>query len=300
MKIFLTGATGFIGSHVAKAFLEAGHDLVCFARNIHKIPALLEHPRVQMVAGELKDTLLFLDALQGCDACVHIALGWGDTPTEMLLADTLPSVALLEAAAQAGCKQFLYTSSTAAMGEMRNPMHTDLRCLPVDLYGATKSATECYMLGYRSTTMRCNILRPGYTFGNPCFKGATSQPDSRFRDIVRKALRHESIELIQHDGTQFISADDLAKVYLAILQSNADRKTYLGLAPKWFSWLEIAQLAIEMSNSQSSVNLIDQGWGAEPILFDVSSLQESFQIVVDSNKQLKKHIQWLISDLQSP
>lgn len=292
MKVFLTGATGFIGSYVAKALLERGDSIVAFVRNPDKVPSLAKNPQVKMVKGELTDIHLFRGALAGCDACVHLALGWGDTPEEMLRKDTLPSVALLEAASDAGCKRFIYTSSTAAMGEMRESMHEELRCIPVDLYGATKSATESYILGFRKTAMRCNVIRPGYTFGNPAFSDSNCQPDGRFRDIATRAICNEPIELIKHDGTQFIFAGDLAKLYLAVLDSDVNREVFLGLAENWVSWEMIAQRTKEGCASSSPVILKDMGWGAEPIKFDVSKIFRQFRFQFQGWPALQEHIDW--------
>ncbi len=51
MRIFITGATGFIGSHVAYRLLEAGHELVAIARNAEKTPSLSSHARVERVSA---------------------------------------------------------------------------------------------------------------------------------------------------------------------------------------------------------------------------------------------------------
>lgn len=292
MKVFITGATGFIGSYVAKALLERGDSLVAYVRNPHKVPSLAAHPRVRIIQGELTDLESLKKGVVGCDACVHIALGWGDTPEEMLRKDTLPSVALLEAASQAGCQQFVYTSSTAAMGEMRRPMQEDLRCIPTDLYGATKSATESFVLGFRNTSMRRNIIRPGYTFGNPAWVDGFSQPDRRFRLMAEKAIRNEPIELIRHDGTQFIHAADLARLYLAVLDGASNQEVFLGLAENWVSWEQVAQKMIETSGSCSKIAFRDLGWGAEPIRFEVQKIYKHFGLQCQAWPALLDHIEW--------
>ncbi len=78
MRIFVTGATGFIGSHVAYQLLNAGHDLVIIARNPQKLPWLTAHPKVKRVTATLYDNDTIHNLLPGCEACIHIALGWGD------------------------------------------------------------------------------------------------------------------------------------------------------------------------------------------------------------------------------
>ena len=185
MKIFLTGGSGFIGHWVVKELLAEGHPLRLLVRNLAKIPSLKTMPGVEIVEGTLYDQPVMEKALQGCDACVHIALGWGETPATMLEKDTAVTAFLLEAAEKAGVKQFLYTSSTAAVGEFRPLMNESIDPRPVDLYGATKAASEAYCLGFAAKAkMRCNIIRPGYTFGNPAFPDGVTQPDQRFNQIV--------------------------------------------------------------------------------------------------------------------
>ena len=85
MKVFLTGGTGFIGSYVAAELLAQGHELVALARNPEKHPTLGADARVTRVSGTIHDTDRIRAALEGVDACVHVALGWGDTPVDMLV-----------------------------------------------------------------------------------------------------------------------------------------------------------------------------------------------------------------------
>jgi len=299
MKVFITGITGFIGSYVAKALLDRGDSVVAFVRNPNKISSLCNHPNVSVIQGELAELEKLKSGLVGVDACVHIALGWGDTPEAMLRNDTLPTIALLEAASNAGCKQFLYTSSTAAMGEMRRPMHEDLRCIPTDLYGATKSASESFILGFRSTEMRCNIIRPGYTFGNPVVSDGVAQPDARFRNIAACAKQGKDIELINHDGTQFIHAADLAKVYLAVLDSQCNREVFLGLAYEWVSWENVAQQTISLCGSSSKIVLKDLGWGTEPIRFEVEKIWKQFSLRFTAWPALQSHIEWSLTKVNN-
>ncbi len=70
MKIFLTGATGFIGGHVVPRLQQDGHELLCLVRR----PApRLEQPGVTIVAGDVTDRAAVEHALPGCDGVVHLA-----------------------------------------------------------------------------------------------------------------------------------------------------------------------------------------------------------------------------------
>src|ERR1700679_3303158 len=137
MKVFLTGGSGFIGHWVVKELLAQNHSLRLLVRNTAKIPSLKTMPGVEIVEGTIYDPPVIEKAFKGCVACVHIALGWGETPTTMLQNDTATTAFLMEAAEGAGVKQFLYTSSTAAVGEFRPLMNERIDLRPVVFYGGT-------------------------------------------------------------------------------------------------------------------------------------------------------------------
>ena len=248
MRVFVTGGTGFIGHYVVKALLEKGHEVVIATRHPNKVPTLKANPHVSFVECALTDFDIMAEGLQGCDACIHIALGWGDTPSTMLANDTRATVMLLENAAKAGCKKFIYTSSTAAMGRMRPSMREVTSNLPMDLYGATKAAGEAFVLGFThgygtqfpEVKMTRNIIRPGYTFGNPAWPDGCSQPDRRFFSMAQAVKENRDINIIKNDGTQFIHASQQAKLYLSVLESDKNEEIFLGLGEVWMSWKEIA------------------------------------------------------------
>lgn len=297
MKIFMTGATGFIGSHVAYALLDAGHELVAIARNPDKTPSLGSHPRVRRVPATLKDREPIRRALEGCQACVHVALGWGDTPLDMLQNDTLPTVSLLEACVEAGVERFIYTSSTAALGGFWARMSEADPTKPSDYYGATKAASEAYVMAVGArTSMRCNVIRPGYTFGNPVVPGAPTQPDQRFHSIVKKALAGEDIVLRAGDGTQFVWAGDLARLYLAVLDSERSREVYFGLGQPFVTWQAVAEEAIALVGSDSRV--IVEGSAGEPCLFDLSKIKDHFGLELGSGPHLTAHLAYLSEALR--
>ncbi len=295
MLIFLTGGSGFIGHWVVKELLDQGLHLRLLVRNPSKIPSLKTLPGVGIVEGTLYDKAVIEKALKGCDACIHVALGWGDTPTTMLQKDTAVTAFLLETSEAAGVKKFLYTSSTAAVGEFRPLMNESIDVRPMDLYGATKAASEAYLLGFAAKAqMKCNIIRPGYTFGNPAFPDGVTQPDRRFSQIVDAAKRNETITVTKYDGTQFIWAGDQAKLYAAVLKSDNNRRIFFGLAKEFVSWEAIARKAVEMTGSKSRIVVEDKGWGADPMLFDVSLIKKEFGLEFMATPWIEKHLEYLV------
>lgn len=293
MYTFLTGGTGFIGHFVAKELLEKGHKLKILARNPNKIPSLASHKDVEMIFAGLLDETQIKKGMEGCDNCVHIALGWGETPLTMLANDTTVTALLLETAANSGVKKFIYTSSTAAFGKMRSGANEEMACKPQDLYGSTKASGEAYTLGFTKSNMIRNIIRPGYTFGHLAFPDGVDQPDRRFFNIAKAVKENQTINLIKHDGTQFIHASQLAKLYSALLESDLNEEVFFGLGSTWTSWKSVAERAIALhSGTKAEIVEEDKGWGAEPNLFSLEKMHKHFNLKFDATPFLDEHIKW--------
>ncbi|MDR1759790.1 MAG: NAD(P)-dependent oxidoreductase [Fibrobacter sp.] len=304
MRIFLTGGTGFIGHYVAQKLLNDGHELTILARNPQKIPSLAQNAAVKMIPGTIHDAGVIEKNLAGCEACIHLALGWGETPVSMLENDTRVTVFLLEQAAKAGCGKFIYTSSTAAMGKMRPVMAETTSNAPIDLYGATKAAGEAFVLGFKKgygthfpqVEMNRNIIRPGYTFGNPAWPDGVSQPDRRFLDMAKAVKENRDIRIIKNDGTQFIHASQQAEIYAKLLHSDCNEEVFLGLSENWIGWKEIAEKMIALTpGTRSKIIEEDLGWADQPILFSVNKINDHFGLRFNSYEFLDGHVLWCLS-----
>ena len=117
MKLFLTGATGFVGAHVARLAAEQGADLRLLVRpssNRTNLPLSAE-----LVEGDLRAPERFASALAGCDALLHVAADyrlWVPDPVDMYKANVEGTRHLLRLAREAGVRRVVYTSSVATMG----------------------------------------------------------------------------------------------------------------------------------------------------------------------------------------
>ena len=302
MKIFLTGGTGNIGQYVTKALSEAGHECVVYTRTPGRVPGIGQLPGVTEVKGDLADHGAMETALQGCDTVIHIALGWGNEPLTMLENDTRASVFLLEAAEKAGVKQFIYTSSTAAVGPMQGDVDETALCRPDDLYGATKASTELFILGFRQyyakqggrgtpVAMRRNIIRPGYTFSNPAFEGGASQSDKRFANIAKAVYSNEDMTFSKSEGTQFLSSKQIAEVYLKVAESDLNEEVIFALGRTYTTWGEIAQMALDMApESTSKINLKSDGW--IHFRYKTDKMKKLFGLSYDASAELRAHVRW--------
>lgn len=279
MKVFVTGGTGFIGSHIVAELLAQGDEVTILARNPSKIPSFLDLPGVTVVPGGLDDFAAIRLGLAGCDACIHNAIWWDEEPTELELKDVLASVRVFEAAAEAGVSHLIYTSSTAVHRPFRPSMNEEQRLTPTDFYGATKAASEVFLSAFAyQTSMRCSVIRPGPTIGGAAVPGGPVKVDRRIQSMIDAASRDEDIWVAKHDGRQFIAAKDLAKVYSAILRNPGDSRfeTYLAVAKDFVTWEDIALRIVASRASSSQVIVEDTGLSPTPDLFDAGKIDRMF------------------------
>jgi len=117
MKVFVTGATGFVGHHVARALAAEGADLRLLVRKTSKL-ANLEGIAGETHVGDLSEPGTHRSALAGCDAVVHVAADyrlWIPDPAAMYRANVDGTRELLRMAREVGVRRFVYTSSVATM-----------------------------------------------------------------------------------------------------------------------------------------------------------------------------------------
>ncbi len=302
MKVFVTGGTGNIGQNITLELLSRGHEVVLYTRTPDRIPAYKEMPGVTVVQGDILEHEKMGKAMEGCDAVVHIALGWGNTPVEMLENDTRVTCYLMQKAEELGIGKLIYTSSTAAMGNLVDGMDETAYLIPTDLYGSTKASTEKFLLGFEQfyggqgvyadkVKLKRNVIRPGYTFSNPRVPGGASESDTRFQEICLSLLRNEPLEFDDTNGTQFISGKQIALLYADLLESDLNKEIFLGLGTTFTSWGEIAKIAKEMIPESTSVITIRET-GEKPAYYNVHKMKEVFGLEFDATEDLKEHIAW--------
>jgi dihydroflavonol-4-reductase len=117
VKIFLTGATGFVGCHVARALAAQGADLRLLVRRTSPL-GNLEGIRAETHVGDLGQPESLRSAIEGCDGVVHVAADyrlWIRDPREMYRANVDGTRELLRLAREARVPRFVYTSSVATM-----------------------------------------------------------------------------------------------------------------------------------------------------------------------------------------
>src|ERR1700726_3296132 len=123
MLAFITGATGFLGSHVARVLAEQGAQLRLLVRPTSDLRNLNELRNADRVEGGLRDAASISKALSGCDVIFHVAADyrlWVRDPDEMYRSNVEGTRAILEAARENKVRRVVYTSSVATMGFQSN------------------------------------------------------------------------------------------------------------------------------------------------------------------------------------
>jgi dihydroflavonol-4-reductase len=121
MKAFITGATGFVGAHVARALASHGADLRLLVRPTSRLENIAELG-AETVTGDLREPESLTKAMQGCEFVFHVAADyrlWVRDPGEMYKANVEGTRAIIDAAQASGVRRVIYTSSVATMGFTR-------------------------------------------------------------------------------------------------------------------------------------------------------------------------------------
>ncbi len=118
MKAFVTGATGFVGSHVARALAAQGADLRLLVRSTSRTDNISDLP-AEVTVGDLRQPESLKAAMNGCDFVFHVAADyrlWVRNPEEMYQANVEGTRAIIQAAQESGVRRVIYCSSVATMG----------------------------------------------------------------------------------------------------------------------------------------------------------------------------------------
>ncbi|HWO11785.1 MAG TPA: hypothetical protein VNN80_19965, partial [Polyangiaceae bacterium] len=100
------------------------------------------------------------------------------------------------------------------------------------------------------------------------------------------------IRLRRGDGTQFVWAGDLARLYQAVLDSDRSREVYFGLATPFVTWQAIAEEAVRLTGSRSAI--VAEGEAGPACRFDLSKIKEHFGLEFESAEHITEHLRFLI------
>ncbi len=227
MLAFVTGATGFVGSHVARVLAERGADLRLLVRASSN-PKNIEALQADRVVGDLRDPASLEAAMAGCDVVFHVAADyrlWVRDPEQMYRSNVDGTRAVLEAARKNRVRRVVYTSSVATMGFSSNGHPAD-EDSPVSLgnmigpYKRSKFMAEQVALEAGRTGMDVVVVNPSTPVGEQDIKPT---PTGR---IVVDFLKRKFPAYVD-TGLNLVDVDECARGHVAALEKGRSGERYI-------------------------------------------------------------------------
>jgi nucleoside-diphosphate-sugar epimerase len=166
--VFVTGGTGFIGSHTVERLLEEGYNVRCLVRPHQINLRWLQGLPVDIVKGDLLDSVSLSKCLEGADYIIHIAgVTKAKRKSEFFTGNVKATEHLLYAASKMKhLKKFCYLSSLTAVGPSTTgiPLTETAPCRPITTYGQSKLEAEHHCRHF-ADRMPIVIIRPPAVFG---------------------------------------------------------------------------------------------------------------------------------------
>jgi UDP-glucose 4-epimerase len=316
VKYLVTGAAGFIGSHITDALLARGHVVVGFDNLSTGQRRFLEDAsrseRFRFIEGDLLDSSALTRAMDGVHTVYHMAAnadvrgGFVDPRTD-LEQNTIATFELLEAMRAAGTTRIVFASSSAALGEP-DQFPTPEHCpIPVQTspYGASKMAGEglvssyCEGYGFEGYAFRfVSVLGPRY-------------PHGHVFDFVKQLLADPARLRILGDGTQrksYLHVEDCTRALMHICEDHGPASRsgtrfsvyHLGV-PAYCVVRESAQWICEEMRvtPQLEFGTGNRGWiGDSPFVFlDVrKAMKTGWAPAYSIESSVRQTVRWLLDN----
>jgi len=242
MKVFVTGATGFIGSFLAECLIQAKHEVRCLVRKESNLRWIADLD-VDCYYGSLYDLDSLVRGMDGCDVVYHVAgVTKARTENDYFRGNYEGTKNVIDAAIKRKNKisRFIHVSSQTAVGPSPTiiPIDESHPANPLTYYGKSKWAAEEYV-GSLSKKIPITIVRPPAVYG------------PRDTDIL-EFFRTVKFGIIPQLGgadkyLSLIHAKDLARgIMIAGEHEKSIGKTYFITSPEPYSWEEISRITLNI------------------------------------------------------
>jgi len=227
LKAFITGATGFLGSHVARVLAGQGADLRLLVRPTSNLKNL-EGLKAETATGDLRNPASLEKAMSGCEVVFHVAADyrlWVQDPAEMYRSNVEGTRAILDAARRNGVRSVVYTSSVATVGFTRNGSPAD-EDSPVSLdemighYKRSKFMAEQLAVEAGRSGMRVVTVNPTTPVGEQDIKPT---PTGR---IVVDFLK-EKFPAYVDTGLNLVDVHECARGHVSALEKGKSGERYI-------------------------------------------------------------------------
>jgi nucleoside-diphosphate-sugar epimerase len=255
MRIFITGATGFIGSAVAAACRRAGHEVYGLVRTPERAQGLLRN-EIHPVVGDLENHESYLDVVWKCSVMIHTA---ANRAVDQISLDMDTVEALLKTGKEgAQPKTLIYTSGTWVHGNTNCEMVDETAPLmPLKLVGK-RPATERMVL--ESPAVKGLVVRPALVYGKQ--GGLTGT-------WFQAAYKDKAVKMAG-DGNNHLAmvhVEDLADCYLRVAESGLSGEIFLTADGSCHTMREMVTAAAQAAGYRGEIESVSlpeaiQVWGA--------------------------------------
>jgi dihydroflavonol-4-reductase len=227
MNVFLTGSTGFVGNHVARAYAAEGAKLRLLTRASSKLAAI-EGLAAEIVTGDLRRPEALRTAMRGCDALVHVAADyrlWVRDPQEMYAANVDGTRELLRIAREEGVAKVVYTSSVATMGFKADGTIVD-EATPVSLadmigvYKRSKFLAEQEAIAAARSGQQVMVLNPTTPIG-----AGDAKPTPTGRIVVD--FLNRKFPAYVDTGLNLVDVSEVARMHVVALNRGTPGERYI-------------------------------------------------------------------------
>lgn len=305
-KIMVTGAAGFIGSHVADR-LAASNELVLlddFSIGPRSNLAQLEvHPNVRIIEGDITDADRVAEAMRGVEVVIHMAISCLRTSLgDPVLSHDINAggtLTVVLAAQNAGVERFVYVSSSEIYGSAQSvPMAETHPLCPTTVYGASKLAGELYAQSVQRTYgLPVSVIRPFNTYGpRSPHSGARAEVIPRFIQQIEAGRA----PVIYGDGSQtrdFTYVDDTARGIVSAAACDALVGNVVNIA--YGREVSIAQIARRLATLMGREDLASVSHAPRPgdvdrHFADTRRAQQwfDFEAPIDLDEGLTRTLAW--------
>ncbi|GIV62620.1 MAG: NAD-dependent nucleoside diphosphate-sugar epimerase/dehydratase [Rhodothermaceae bacterium] len=277
MHVYLTGATGFIGSYVLRALLERGHTVRCLLRDKEAPLAVPASERVERVRGDVTEPRSLAGTMRGCDAVIHLVGIIEEQPSKGITFERIHFQGarnVIDEAVASGIERFVLMSANGARPD------------GVSAYQTTKWRAEEHLRG--ASIPAWTILRPSLVFGDPGPDG-----EEFATRLARTLIKPFPILPVFGDGQyrmQPVSVEEVSAAFVQALDRPATHgQTYVAVGQEALTFVEILDTITRALGMEPKPKLYQPLWLVRPIVHTLGRVgllpvsPDQFEMLIEGN-----------------